>query len=140
MTVLDRVAKTKGAFAFEKVQVPQRASRFFFPLSLFFVSPHRSRLMTVGLTTKKEKKNTSLPWEGDGKRFAKQKPFHFGTFFPPRQVIRCPHLRDNEATVRLIVNTLHGLLNGLPCQASNTGLSNPPSSIYSPSFKFSVDH
>lgn len=31
MTVLDRVAKTKGALAFEKVQVPQRASRFFFP-------------------------------------------------------------------------------------------------------------
>lgn len=32
MTVLDRVAKTKGALAFEKVQVPQRASRFPPPL------------------------------------------------------------------------------------------------------------
>lgn len=67
MTVLDRVAKTKGALAFEKVQVPHRASRFF-----FFFLPHRSRLMTAGLTTKKEeekkKKGTSLPWEGDGKK------------------------------------------------------------------------
>lgn len=35
MTVLDRVAKTKGALTFEKVQVPQRASRFFF---VFFFS------------------------------------------------------------------------------------------------------
>ena len=105
---------------------------FFFPSSLFFVSPHRSRLMT-GFNNKKEgerkkKKIRLFPGKATGKRFAirQTKAFPRRDLFPPRQVIRCPHLRDNEATVRLIVNTLHGLLNGLPCQASNGSPLLPP--------------
>lgn len=58
-----------------------------------------------------------FPGRADGERFAaKQSLSTSGVFFLPRQVIRCPHLRDNEATVRPIVNTLHGLLNGPPNQ------------------------
>lgn len=128
MTVLDRVAKTKGALAFEKVQVPQRASRFYSPLCLALL--HLPRwLMTVCFTIKKKrgKKVPLFPWKADGERFgAKQRLSTSGVFFLPRQVIRCPHLSDNEATVRPIVSTLHGLLNGPPKPPS----PQPPASSF----------
>lgn len=120
MTVLDRVAKTKGALAFEKVQVPQRASRFYSPLCLSLLRLPR-RLMTVGFTIKKKGGGEAplFPGKADGERFAaRQSLSTSGVFFLPRQVIRCPHLADNEATVGPIVSALHGLLNGPP---------NPPS-------------
>lgn len=74
--------------------------------------------MTVGFTIKQKKKKAPLfPGKADGERFgAKQSLSTSGVFFLPRQVIRCPHLPDNEATVGPIVNTMHGLLNGPPNQ------------------------
>lgn len=114
------------------------------PLSL--VSPHCSPTNDCGLHNKKEDKIPLFPGKATGKRFAicQTKDFPLRDLFPPRQVTRCPHLRDNEATDRLIVNTLHGLLNGLPCQACNSGFSarSPPplpNQSSSPSFKYSVD-
>lgn len=84
--------------------------------------------MTVGFTIKtKEKKVPPFPGKGDGERFAsKQSLSTSGIFFLPRQVIRCPHLPDNEATVRPIVNTLHGLLNGPPNQPQPRRPPPPP--------------
>lgn len=90
--------------------------------------------MTVGLTIKTKKKSASHPGKGDGERFAaKQSLSTSGIFFLPRQVIRRPHLPDNEATVRPIVSTLHGLLNGLPNQPQPR---RPPRPTHSPGLKY----
>ena len=133
MTVLDRVAKTKGALASEKVQVPQRASRFGSPLRLALLRLPR-RLMTAGFTIKKKGGgggggHLSFPGKADGERFgAKQSLSTSGVFSLPRQVIRCAHLADNEATVGPIVSALHGLLNGPP---------NPPRPRQPPRLQYS---
>lgn len=76
MTVLDRVAKTKGALAFEKVQVPQRASRFYSPLCLSLLRLPR-RLMTVGFTIKKKGggEHLSFPGRPTGKGSPPDKAF-----------------------------------------------------------------
>lgn len=86
-------------------------------VSLLFVPPPAN---DCGFYNQKEGGEVPLfPGKADGERFAaKQSLSTSGVFFLPRQVIRCPHLPDNEATVGPIVSALHGLLNGLP---------NPPS-------------
>lgn len=73
--------------------------------------------MTVGFTIRKKGGGEVplFPGKADGERFAaRQSLSTSGVFFLPRQVIRCPHLPDNEATVGPIVSALHGLLNGPP--------------------------
>lgn len=81
MTVLDRVAKTKGALAFEKVQVPQRASRFFFSPLLSSSSPLPAN--DCGFYNKNEEKKC-LPFLGraTGKGSLLNKAFPLRESFP----------------------------------------------------------
>lgn len=107
--------KQKARLHLKRFRSRRRASRFSSPLCLALLRLPR-RLMTVGFTIKKKrgKKVPLFPGKADGERFgAKQSLSTWGVFFLPRQVIRCPHLADNEATVGTIVSAMHGLLNGL---------------------------
>lgn len=114
MTVLDRVAKTKGAFAFEKVQVPYRASRFCSPLrlALLRLPPPANDCGFYNQKEEEKKKIAVFPGKAGGERLGARQSFSTsGVLFLPRQVIRCPHLADNEATVGPIVSALDGMLN-----------------------------
>lgn len=84
--------------------------------------------MTVGLTTKKGgKKHLSFLGRRRGKVPPKQKPFHFGTFFPPlARWFAVLIYQTMKPTDRHIVNTLHGLLNGLHAKPGIPAPDPPP--------------
>lgn len=71
--------------------------------------------MTVVFTIKKKRRKKKIavfPGKAGGERLGARQSFSTsGVLFLPRQVIRCPHLADNEATVGPIVSALDGMLN-----------------------------